>query len=310
MKVFISWSGAHSQAVARTLRDWLPDVIQSVEPWMSEADIHAGDRWNNEIAHELQASSFGIICVTPSNQNSPWLNFEAGAISKNLEEGYAVPYLHALTIPNMISGPLRQFHSKEADRKGTLELVQAINNKLAIPVSQDRLQRIFEAMWPQLEDALNAIQIDKTDTETAVRSADDKVDEILGILLRKEDSSSIQDLVRQVRTLGIIVSRGGWNFENAAAGVEEAIFQMLSLQMRAFLKPAKFNYSPNGKIISFIFSSQHLFHYKQAKGKIEEIQMAVDVATQYRCKVKIVGPEDEDLPFDDFGASPNEEVAF
>jgi len=39
MKVFISWSGQRSAAVADALRYWLPKVIQALEPWMSADDI-------------------------------------------------------------------------------------------------------------------------------------------------------------------------------------------------------------------------------------------------------------------------------
>ncbi len=86
MKVFISWSGERSKAVAQAWHDWLPNVIQAVEPWMSETDIAKGARWGMDMARELDETRVGIICLTPENLNAPWILFEAGALSKTLEE--------------------------------------------------------------------------------------------------------------------------------------------------------------------------------------------------------------------------------
>jgi hypothetical protein len=84
MKVFISWSGERSQALAQALRDWLPLVLHYVEPWLSQSDIEPGERWASEVSKELEVSNFGIICVTKENTESPWILFEAGALAKSL----------------------------------------------------------------------------------------------------------------------------------------------------------------------------------------------------------------------------------
>lgn len=49
MEIFLSWSGLRSQEVAKSLREWLPKVIQSLEPWISASDIDKGSRWLKEI---------------------------------------------------------------------------------------------------------------------------------------------------------------------------------------------------------------------------------------------------------------------
>ena len=60
MKVFLSWSGIRSKLMADALRDWLPLVIQAVEPWLSESDIEKGVRWGPDISDRLEESRVGI----------------------------------------------------------------------------------------------------------------------------------------------------------------------------------------------------------------------------------------------------------
>jgi hypothetical protein len=62
MKVFISWSGARSKAVAELLNDWNKCVLQAAKPWISTQDIDRGTIWFNQIQMQLQDTSMGS-CV-------------------------------------------------------------------------------------------------------------------------------------------------------------------------------------------------------------------------------------------------------
>src|ERR1043165_153842 len=84
MKIFISWSGNRSRAVAETLRDWIKCVLQATRPWISTRDIDRGSLWFSEINDQLKDTSVGIICLTQENKNRPWILFEAGALAKGL----------------------------------------------------------------------------------------------------------------------------------------------------------------------------------------------------------------------------------
>lgn len=157
MKVFLSWSGGRSRRVAELLRDWLPFVINSVEPWLSAEDIAKGARWSADIATQLASASFGIICITPENQNSPWVLFEAGALSKALDNTYVVPYLFDLT-PTDLRGPLTQFQAAIANKSETFRVLVGMNSMIKdSPLPEQRLYKAFEQWWPQLEKDLGSI---------------------------------------------------------------------------------------------------------------------------------------------------------
>jgi len=53
MKVFISWSGDRSRAMAEALQEWLRLVIQAVEPWIS-TEMRKGVKWNPEMSTKLE----------------------------------------------------------------------------------------------------------------------------------------------------------------------------------------------------------------------------------------------------------------
>jgi hypothetical protein len=156
MKVFISWSGAESKAIALALHEWIPDVIQAVEPWMSAADIDAGARWSEELARELNRIRFGIFCMTAGNLTAPWMLYEAGALSRQLRQGRICPYLVGVG-PKDLASPFSHFQAVNSDKDGTRRLMQSLNKAAEKnALSEQRLGKYFDNSWPDLEKRLVA----------------------------------------------------------------------------------------------------------------------------------------------------------
>ena len=158
MKIFISWSGEPSKAVATALREWLPRVIQNVQPWISNHDIPSGSRWNARLSEQLQDLKTGILCLTPENLSAPWILFEAGALSKTLDDSLVCPYLFQLE-PSAVEWPLAQFQLETANKEGTKRLLATINNAAGeSKLEAGHLEDAFEMWWPRLHEKLSAIQ--------------------------------------------------------------------------------------------------------------------------------------------------------
>jgi DNA-binding MarR family transcriptional regulator len=152
MKIFISWSDETSHAIALTLGDWIPSVIQSVETYVSPEDIRKGTRWANDVSKELNQTSLGILCVVPGNIGAPWLNFEAGALLKFLDVSNVIPLLIDGERSELDNGPLAQFPAAIFERTDMYQILEKINkNTEKGRLSKERLRNTFEVWWPKLE---------------------------------------------------------------------------------------------------------------------------------------------------------------
>lgn len=99
MKVFISWSGDQSHAVAKAFYHFIGDCLQNVTPFLSSHNIDAGRNWPEVLRNELKTTGFGVLCLTPDNLTKPWLLFEAGAKVTELIAAKRSKHAELLTRP-------------------------------------------------------------------------------------------------------------------------------------------------------------------------------------------------------------------
>lgn len=179
MKVFISWSGAHSKKLGEAIRDWLPGVLQAVTPYFTPSDIEKGSRWSTDISKELSESQIGILCITQDNIHNDWILFEAGALSKSLEKTHVCPILFGITNTDL-TGPLKQFQTTEFDKSDIQKLLGVINKRLEDrKLPQKTLDTVFEKWWPDLEERITKILSEVEERDEPIRSDRELLEEVL-----------------------------------------------------------------------------------------------------------------------------------
>jgi len=198
MEIFLSWSGDESRAVAKSLKEWLPLIFQSINPWLSSSDISPGDRWANKLASVLDKIDIGIISLTPDNLEAPWVLFEAGALSKSLKSGRIIPFLFHVN-SYALKGPLAQFHAVDANKEGTRKLVHAINKLNPSSFRREQtLDTVFEAFWPDLRDEFDMIS-EKFSSEKLrvgqIKVLTQREKEVLTYLIQDKEISDIANLL-------------------------------------------------------------------------------------------------------------------
>jgi hypothetical protein len=207
----MSWSGERSKALAEAVHDWLPNVIQAVEPWMSANDVDKGTRWRAGLANELEQATVSIICLTPENLNAPWLNFEAGALSKQTTSSLVCTLLLGLD-PIDVREPLAQFQATKAEKDDLRKLVHTINRQLgdsALP--EPKIIEAFDVWWPKFDEPLSVISslprtnVNLHETNAAPVEYQRDTREILSEILElvREQSHERKDELAQVRESAI-----------------------------------------------------------------------------------------------------------
>jgi hypothetical protein len=190
VKIFLSWSGARSRAVADALNDWLPRVIQAVRPFFSP-EIEKGANWSNQIDAALEGTSFGVVCLTQDNLHSQWIHYEAGALSKTPD---ALIWTFLLDVEKGdVKPPLGRFQHTAAEEDDVRDLLRTINRRLAdgggTPLRDAVLDETFDDLWPRLEKRLDAArQIAHNDSapSSTRRDIHEMVEEALELLRQQQ----------------------------------------------------------------------------------------------------------------------------
>ncbi|MGX2993222.1 toll/interleukin-1 receptor domain-containing protein [Streptomyces sp. JNUCC 64] len=203
-KVFLSWSGEPSRVCAEALHNWLKYFNTAIEPFVSSADIRKGDRGLQRIAEQLEGSSFGVVCVTPGNLTAPWINFESGALSRQVSEGKVIPFLLGVTVAELVGSPLAQFQAVNANSPAdVLEMVRAINARCEPAAAEQTVTHLFQRLWPELEQTLQEVDLTAgaaAPVEAAPAAPTEAVLNELLVLIR-EQVNRITDLERAVGAL-------------------------------------------------------------------------------------------------------------
>lgn len=262
MKIFLSWSGPRSRAVAETLNDWLPRIIQAIKPFYSP-EIEKGAQWSNEVDAALEGTRFGIICLTPDNIQSPWIHYESGALSKT-KDALIWTFLHNL-MPADVPPPLGKFQHTVAEKEDVLRLLKTINIRLADvggePLQDRLLEDNFELFWPRLEERLRAAEWlstpapARTPEGMSERPRDDRaiLDEILELvrsqerrLLSLEEKLSIEPIsdTRTDQSAARDEVEGKFTITDFNSGVEWLNETMISVEDHIFKVRNLNEYSP------------------------------------------------------------------
>lgn len=180
--VFISWSGEKSKAIAEELRSWIPSVLQFARPYFTPNDLEKGTKWNTEISERLAETHVGIVCLTPENFERPWILFEAGALSKDLDRSKVCSVLFGMENTDL-TGPLTTFQTtafEKSDFKKLMKTIKEAGEDRAL--LNDTLNTVFEKWWPDLEKKVTAILEKPNSTgHGEVRSERDLLEEILDL---------------------------------------------------------------------------------------------------------------------------------
>jgi TIR domain len=191
MKIFVSWSGVRSAAVAEILKEYLPVINNSFELWLSSEDITKGSRSTLEIAKALAAARAGIICLTPNNLTSAWILFEAGGIAKQVENPLACTLLIGLE-PRDVSKPLSEFQHTRLNEKELLQLVKNLNNAAREGARKDtEIDKAFALCWPEIDAKLGKLPTDGP-TKLPQRTVEGMLEELID--LARATSSEVAEI--------------------------------------------------------------------------------------------------------------------
>lgn len=164
-QLFISWSGETGKKVADLIYDWIDRIYENAKANVFlSTRIEPGHQGFLEIMNALEHCSKGLFIMTRERVNSPWIHFEAGAISKAKDTNWIIPIFVDITRKALGNDPLSEFQSNYSFSYNDLdELIFLIGNKLGWKhhdsYSENR-KKIVEEFNKKINELMNDISPD------------------------------------------------------------------------------------------------------------------------------------------------------
>jgi hypothetical protein len=128
------------------------------------------------IAFNLEHAFFGIVCLTRENFASPWINFEAGALSKHVTIDRVSPLLIDIGITELGPSPLAQFQATFTEKADFKRLLRSVAEQSKLPHALSNLEVYIDNFWIDFDEKLRiaaqmgaipskSIEISKTEAQ-------------------------------------------------------------------------------------------------------------------------------------------------
>jgi ribosome-binding protein aMBF1 (putative translation factor) len=262
VKLFLAWSGPTSRRLAEFMREWIPSVVQAIKPFMSSQDIRKGRRWTQEIGTQLSEADFALLCLTPANLTSPWINFEAGAVS-GLDRG-GVSALLLEVSPTNVEFPLQQFQHTRLAKDDLWQLIQVLNGFCRTPLTETRLCKAFDRAYPEVEAEIENLKATLSEEQKGASKPVRSTEAVLADILATQQAIESRLERMSARRVGQGTPR-----------------RPASLHMRARRRPAPRNVPIREDIIQREFG-ELLRRYRIARGlSLETLSMKSDIHQRY-----------------------------
>jgi hypothetical protein len=155
-KLFLSWSGRQSKEIASLLKQYLESLPLSVDIFFSDADIVSGARARQVIDSALETFNLGLVVITADNLESPWIHFEAGALTKVPEVSAVIPLLFDVDI-SALKQPLAAFQGRKFNEAGILQLVRDLHALDPIRASAEVAVGAARGQFEQFKVSVDAV---------------------------------------------------------------------------------------------------------------------------------------------------------
>jgi len=205
MKIFISWSDKPSDDIAKLLESFLKICIPNLDIFCSKSKLRKGKQWFTEIQAGLENSDFGILCLTESNTNNPWINFEAGALSKFADHAHICPILFGFNQDNLDSrSPFNNYMCTKFNEDDMRKLIETIRETQSVH-QKETIEIYFQQFFPAFKKKVDVI-ISKSKLPQKEKTQKELLHELLYIARNinrsinptKLDSENLLDLYNSI----------------------------------------------------------------------------------------------------------------